>query len=761
MGTTAYNNAYQPHGSLGGTKGITYPNDMLSMEKKLSNDWLKEAIDYTIIQCINPWYNEQISNYKIISGKRDMEKFEYITKTYGIEFPATLTHIPLIRHLLDVLIGEERTTNIPFKVSHRSNDGVMQRQRRQMQQILDESVELARKSSILHPGKSQQELELHITNEIKGLIDKSGTSFKDIQEIISQRVMTHLIESCHLRKKTNMLFRDFLINGVSYYRAKILNLGEDPEVTILNPVNFACVASENIDFVRDAERARYTEYMTPLDIINHYGMYMEKEDLCTFNENNGLGYTNDNRLEIAEQRSSQNIQDLAGTSTGNHLYEVNHCEWKSNQKVPFYGNQILNEEQEFDLIKKNKGDKISYRYRIDRYEGIRIGGDIYVKKGLSQNVLRRLDRQWYAPLSFNGIHYNKRNSKPYSVVNMTSDLQDKYDILFYHYENIVATSGTKGTRVVLENIPKEFGDDLFERMAKYMYYKKHGLEVISLSQDGVKDFAHYGDFNNSLDGSIQYILKAMEYLEAVAEKITGVPRQRFGQLSQYDLVGNTEVAMQQSALTTKPLYAAHFDLVKELMYDVINLARISWKEGKKGVAVLGSGMKEVFTIDTEWKNQDIDIILGDIQAEAKRIELFKQMTMEFVKAQAVEFDVVLESLSYDTVTEIKEHVKKALTDKKESQLEQMQQQLVEYQKQLEQITKQYETLEKQHAQAGHQEKQVDLQLKQTEIENEKEFNDKKLEIENEKIKLERERVELERQQLYVNPTGPSAEIKNN
>ena len=757
--TTAYNNAFKPNGSLGSVSRVEYPNDNLSIEKKLQDAWLESAIDHTIITCINPWYNEQISNYQIIAGKRDAEKFKYITEAYGIEMPATLTHIPLIRHLLDVLIGEERSTNIPFKIAHRNNDAVMMRQRRQAQQLIDESINFMKQSAVQKPGMKQDELEIYITQGIKELAQKNNASFKDIQEILSQKVMAHLIESCHLRRKTNTMFRDFLITGTSYYRAKINNLGEDPVATVLNPVNFSCVASDDTYFVRDAERAVYKEYMTAIDIITNFGHYMSKSDLSMFNDNYGMNYSRDMRIEIVGSPTDLANQSDSNTTNSSLLYEVNHCEWKSNQKIPFYKSSVLSEEEEFDLIKKGKAKNIDYRYRLDRYEGVRIGGDVYLMKGMSQNVLRPLDREWYCGLSFNGIHYNKRNAKPYSMVSMTADIQDKYDILFYHYENLVATSGTKGTRVVLENIPKEFGNDLFERMAKYMYYKKHGLEVISLAQDGMKDFAHYGDFNNSLDGSIQYILKAMEYLEAVAEKITGVPRQRFGQVSQYDLVGNTEVAVQQSALTTKPLYAAHFDLVKELMSDMINLARISWKEGKKGIAVLGNGMKEVFTIDSEWKNIDIDIVLGDIQTEAKRIELFKQMTMEFVKAQAIDFETVLETLSYDTVTEIKENVSKALSDKKNDTMNQMQQQLAEYQKQLEQITKQYEALEKQHAQAGHEQKQIDLQLKQQQIDNEKEFNNKKLEVEDEKLKLEAQRVELEKQQLYVG--GKSAEVKNN
>nr|DAN94796.1 MAG TPA: hypothetical protein [Bacteriophage sp.] len=60
-------------------------------------------------------------------------------------------------------------------------------------------------------------------------------------------------------------------------------------------------------------------------------------------------------------------------------------------------------------------------------------------------------------------------------------LQDKYDLLCYYRDNLIATSGTTGEWIDLSLIPAKLGVNFSERIQKWLAYKKSGLGLIDTS----------------------------------------------------------------------------------------------------------------------------------------------------------------------------------------------------------------------------------------------------------------------------------------
>lgn len=79
-----------------------------------------------------------------------------------------------------------------------------------------------------------------------------------------------------------------------------------------------------------------------------------------------------------------------------------------------------------------------------RYEGKRIGTNIYIPTGKSKNIFRSMDDPDKCKLTINGIFYSDRNGDPNSLILSTANLQDKYDILHFFRDNIMSESGTVG-----------------------------------------------------------------------------------------------------------------------------------------------------------------------------------------------------------------------------------------------------------------------------------------------------------------------------
>jgi hypothetical protein len=63
-------------------------------------------------------------------------------------------------------------------------------------------------------------------------------------------------------------------------------------------------------------------------------------------------------------------------------------------------------------------------------------------------------------------------------------LQDKYDILHFYRDNLIASSGTSGDFVDVSVLPSFLGHDLAERLQKFIAYKKSGIAPIDSSQEG-------------------------------------------------------------------------------------------------------------------------------------------------------------------------------------------------------------------------------------------------------------------------------------
>jgi hypothetical protein len=63
-------------------------------------------------------------------------------------------------------------------------------------------------------------------------------------------------------------------------------------------------------------------------------------------------------------------------------------------------------------------------------------------------------------------------------------LQDKYNLLHFYRDKLIANSGSVGDFINLPTLPTILGDNLAERLLKWQAYKKQGIALIDTSQEG-------------------------------------------------------------------------------------------------------------------------------------------------------------------------------------------------------------------------------------------------------------------------------------
>ena len=409
--------------------------------------------------------------------------------------------------------------------------------------------------------------------------------------------------------------------------------------------------------------------------------------------------------------------------------------------------------------KKEKDKWIGYCYHV-----IRIAEDIYVLDYDDIMMPRNPDEPNQARLSINGIWYTNGHGGPYSLMLATADLQDKYDLNLYKKDNAVALAGTRGAIVDTSQLPTNIGDDPEERLIKFQAYRKVGLSLIDSAQEGIPlNNTYYNGFDDTLQpGEIQAYQLSIQIIEDTVSSITGVFRERLGGIEQRDAVANVEVGMQQSYIITKRYYQAMDTLVKEILSDCIDMAKVVYKDGMTGQLILGD-MKEIFTILPEYYTfTSYDVQLADSAEIIKEQELIKQLSMQLASQGQVDPEILLIVSTSKSLTEMKELTLKSIREKKiennqlqqlTQQLEQAQEQQKQLQKQLEQSTKKIAALNERKLNIEQQNNQMDQELGYYKIKEDSKIRNRELDLIQERNKLEAAQL------LDKNPNNDAA--KNN
>jgi hypothetical protein len=101
-----------------------------------------------------------------------------------------------------------------------------------------------------------------------------------------------------------------------------------------------------------------------------------------------------------------------------------------------------------------------------RHSGTKIGDQIYITRGEDINVIRTADAPNKCRLSVNGLFLLDKNGEPNSIILKTQSSQDRYDLLSFYKDNLIANSGTVGDWVDLAFVPQVLGVELPERLQR-------------------------------------------------------------------------------------------------------------------------------------------------------------------------------------------------------------------------------------------------------------------------------------------------------
>jgi hypothetical protein len=193
-----------------------------------------------------------------------------------------------------------------------------------------------------------------------------------------------------------------------------------------------------------------------------------------------------------------------------------------------------------------------------RYNTIRIGEDIYILRGEDKTAIRSKDNPNFCSLSVNGVYFLNRSQQPYSLILKCAHLQDRYDLLQYYRDVLIANSGTAGVIMDQALLPMNLGVKWPERVQKWLAYKKSGIMWVDSTQEGRNDNGNaplntiFNGFDDTLKAqAVQAIELAIQSVEETTSSITGVFRERLNGIEQRDAVTNIKQGVANSFIVTK------------------------------------------------------------------------------------------------------------------------------------------------------------------------------------------------------------------
>lgn len=640
-------------------------------------EWQKACIDALISlsefdRSLTPSRDLLHKLYGYYNGVIDEEDYAHVLKPYGKarrNFPAKLQNYPIIKPIVDLLLGEKRKRPLSHTVVATNSDVVTEREEaflRQMTANLQQHFvnELAMAGIPVPEG--EVDLDVPTPEEVE---ERFELTYKDRRAALGQQALDYIIYEQEIRRKLLKAWKHWLISGRVVTRRALL--GGNLTYEVLDPLSVDYAKSPDTDFIEDAMWATVYIPMTVSDVIDHFHDVLNDEEI--------------KQIENPHRQGSKITTLGDRKETKARLVEVVYCEWKSMKKIHFvtyideYGE--LQERIEEEGYERQESDVYeTSAWVTEVWEGYRIDGNIYKNVRPQRHLRGDLDNPSEAKLSINGRTYADLNAPPISLVLLGVPYQLKYNIYHFRLENAIARARDVISVFDLNLIPQGWDPE------RWMYYMDAtGIAFVDYNKEGIRLNPQH---QTLMDMTIKVIEDYVTLLESIRlewEWVSGVNRHRQGQMSQYDGKGVAEQSIIQSSHITEDLYGLFSELEERDLQALLDLSKYVWIEGKY-VPYLTEDMRQMWlSLDgLEHMESEYGVHVSDSAKDREKKALIEQLGQAMLQNGAP-ISTVIDIIDASSFSQIKEKVLKAeeSASRLQQQMAEMEQQVARAQMELE------------------------------------------------------------------------------
>lgn len=765
----------------------------ISEQDKSDFSYLSQSVDFYIAALVREKTHIKHAR-NLYDGIRDKDEFKYLEDVFGIESALSVKMTPLIKTRIDILVGILLDETFTFRTTIKDTETLTRVENLKAEEfskrIIEKYTQLFNDNiKLVNKGEKPSQF----ANEDKFIVDLKARLDKDFVSQFQSTVVSLLRffeqdKTIDLKQKLKQIFVDLLVAGEAYYRTYVYRVGEDPKLEVCKPENMFFSKNTNFQFMSTGSQPNvnacvHRKFVKRSEILTEWGHLMTDEQKRVLFGQSDAGAAPRIRdpRQLDHIYSTNTVLNQHTNSTWDTM-PVYHVEWLANNEI-YLDEEDKDRYQNVEDISHTRypdpifgdasgsGRPNTKAYRLDRYEGIRIGWNIYLNLGKSKHQPRSIGAPYLTTLSYNGVTYNDRNAKPYSLSLALKDLQDSFDIVTFFRDNLIANAGVDGSRVNLAAIPKVLGQDYMERLLKFIALRKQGIEVYDPTEEGANLFSGYGDFHGSLNGNtIEQLNIVLESIQAQADIVTGINRYMYQAAEQRDAVSNVKTGIKQTSLITKDIFELIYDTRCNALYDLVNCGKIAYQDGKRGSYILGDKTMFFHAQPENFRFTDFDIHLVNSSRENLKLEKLAALAPQLAGKGSIDDEVLVKALLSESTTDVVAMLDESLAKRKaendqvkqlSEQLQQLQTQLDQAGKELEKAQAEKEKLEK----VDREYKTKDLAIREEDTKARIRQGDDRIDLERTKTEAEAQKdaevVRLEREQLYAdNVSGNARQVKN-
>ena len=673
-------------------------------------------------------YKKQI-NYDLFNGRLDQNDFQYILNPFGFnesEFPATMQHYDIISPKIQLLMGEEIKRPFNFKVVSHDPDAISQLEEKKKEMLMDYLYTiLVPAEDQAQQAQAQQELEANDPDAAAMAKPKTPAQiekyinydYQDIREITAQNILEYLTRKDDLELKFNAGFKDALISGEEIYW--VGEVSGNPTVRLCNPLDIRVILDPDSPWIEDSQAVIEERWLTLSTVLDEFYQFLTPTEIDklekgtdgdnTKMEGNGLNYPYSEFNIVNYQRLDtvgSGVYDpgLIRSYRRNGMIRVLQVEWKSMRKIGIISytdesgvpqEDIVDEIFEIPEYAEVKGGihffdgvELQWYWISEYWEGTKIAESIYVNIKPKINQRRDLENPSDVKSGYVGYIYNERNSESISLIDRMKPFQYLYNIIYYRTELAIAKSKGKVALMDIAQIPSSEGWDV----SKWMYYLEAvGVMFINSREEGNRSqqaapFNQFQSIDLSMGNYINTHVQLLDQIKTELGELSGVSRQRQGQVQTNELVGNTERAVVQSSHITEFWFYSHNECKKKVLTALIDVAKMSYKDGKKIQYVSDDMARTFLNIEPEdFTNSSYGVFVSNSSKDDRALESLKQLAQAALQAGVVTFTDVASILQSESITKVKK-----MLENSQAEMEQKQQQAQQSEQQAQQQVQQME-----------------------------------------------------------------------
>lgn len=617
------------------------------------------------------------SLYDYYNGVIDEEDYNYVLKPYGKtrkNFPSKLRNYPIIKPVIDLLLGEKSKRPLEFTVTVQNSDSVSIKEET-LKNLMLTNIKAKFLSELAKQGQLPEGMEAEEPPLPKQIQEEFNRSYVDSRAIKGQAALNYIMYFTEFYDKLQKQFFHFLVTGECYSHKGVRR--NEPFYEVINPLDVDFDKDPDIDFVEDGDWAILRKYAHASTIIDNLGDFLTDDQIL--------------QLETPTHTAAQAYllyrAEAAGADDNiyrNRLVEVVTVYWKSRKRVGFVvyddpntGNQeTFDVEEDYKMPKELKelGAKIEWEWVNEVWEGTRIDGLYYIKMRPYVNQRNSLDNPSICKLPINGRKYSDINSQNVSLISLGIPYQLNYNIYKYRLELAIARSKDIIAQFDINMIPKNWDMD------KFMHYVEGtGIAWVDYNKEGIQLSPQH---QSVLDMSIKTISQYLTLLESIMlewEKLSGVTRQRQGQMGTYEGKATSQQSIVQSSHITEDIFRKFSNFEQRELQGLLDYSKEAWLNGKKATYVMPDGSFDELDVDPiTHMESEYGIFVSDAGKDIDKKQKIEGLAQAAVQ-NGLPLSAAIAMYESDSLSQIKDKIVQA--EKAQEQLKQAQDQAMQQQEQ--------------------------------------------------------------------------------